>query len=99
MLRLNDKLNEVQLLPAYERLFIPLPHFICERKFYARTHVKINQPPRMPRNEKAGPKRPYKPPLPQTCLGYPALMTLNLLRYNVSLHACNIKLRWKDAHL
>ena len=61
------------------KLFIPLPHFICERKFYARTHVKINQPSGMPRNEKAGPKRPYKPPLPQTCLGYPALMTLNLL--------------------
>ena len=39
-------------------------------------HVKINQPSGMPRNEKGGPKRPYKPPLPQTCQGYAALMTL-----------------------
>ena len=40
MLSLNEELSEVQLLRLYERHFMHCLYFICEREFYARTHVK-----------------------------------------------------------
>ena len=43
MLSLNEKLKEVQLSYSYERPFMHCLYFICERKFYAPTHVKITQ--------------------------------------------------------
>ena len=42
MLRLNVKLSEVQLL-RLRATFHALRLFFCERKFYARTHVKITR--------------------------------------------------------
>ena len=43
MLSLNEQLSEVLLLRLYERPFIHRLYFICERNFYARTHVKITR--------------------------------------------------------
>ena len=40
VLTINQKLTEVHLY-AQERPFMHCLYFICERKFYARTHVKI----------------------------------------------------------
>ena len=42
MLSLNEKLSEVRLL-CLRVTFYALPLFICERKFYARTYVKITR--------------------------------------------------------
>ena len=41
MLSFNEKLSEVQIYAYTSDL--PLPLFFCERKFYARTHVKITR--------------------------------------------------------
>ena len=43
MLSFNEELSEVQLLRLYERHFMHCLYFICEREFYARTHVKITR--------------------------------------------------------
>ena len=43
VLRLNVKLSEVLLLRVSVTFHTDCLYFICERKFYARTHVRITQ--------------------------------------------------------